>query len=271
MSSPSICGGFLTDKRSMVAFTWTITTVMTYFAFLTAIVLIVQIQGHYRKLERSYENGDYYNRYLEDGGGGQDEDHEASHDGEDEYRHQMEAIVLLTSMTARSVSFVAAYTMILATGLSLYGSTAIVGFTSLRGVYIAPCFPSGSDTMRVGIFGGAVVLFANLLLVCAVVLGEVRVEDYKREDGEDGEEYQVERIATVLAVTCMFLSVLYTIFAVLLFLCFASDDFQLSDVDVASSHAKTPLVSVTGAVNPDARQLDSPGFITMENSSQGTA
>jgi hypothetical protein len=37
------------------------------------------------------------------------------------------------------------------------------------------------------------------------------------------EPYAVERIATVLAVTCMFLSVLYAMFAVLLFLAYASD------------------------------------------------
>ncbi len=86
------------------------------------------------------------------------------------------------------------------------------------------------------------------------------------------EPYQVERIATVLAVACMFLSALYTIFAVLLFLCYASDEILSVGVenDVANSHVKTPLVSVTGAVSSDQRQLDSPGFITMENSSQGT-
>ena len=83
----------------------------------------------------------------------------------------------------------------------------------------------------------------------------------------------MERIATVLAVSCMFLSALYTIFAVLLFLCYASDESLSNDgdTDVANSHAKTPLVSVTGAVSTDQRQLDSPGFITMDNSSQGTS
>jgi hypothetical protein len=102
----------------------------------------------------------------------------------------------------------------------------------------------------------------------------VQVEDYQRDGGDqDTEPYQVERIATVLAVACMFLSALYTIFAVLLFLCFASDEVLGDDIqsDVANSHTKTPLVSVTGAVSSDQRQLDSPGFITMENSSQGTS
>merc|ERR1711966_45802 len=99
---------------------------------------------------------------------------------------------------------------------------AIVGFTSLRGVYIAPCFSIGSNKLRVGIFGGMIVIFANLLLVCAVVLGEVKVnsnynDDPEREQDGEGEPYEVERIATILAVTFIFLSALYTIFAVLLF------------------------------------------------------
>ena len=102
------------------------------------------------------------------------------------------------------------------------------------------------------------------------------MEDYRKEheggDREELEPYQVERIATVLAVACMFLSALYTIFAVLLFLCYASEEILSEGVDndVANSHAKTPLVSVARAVSSDQRQFDSPGFITMENSSQGT-
>lgn len=88
------------------------------------------------------------------------------------------------------------------------------------------------------------------------------------------EPYQVERIATVLAVMCMFLSALYTIFAVLLFMCYASEGGLTQDDknDVSSAHAKTPLVSVsrTGVPTPQQLELEGPGFITMENSSQGT-
>jgi hypothetical protein len=207
--------------------------------------------------------------------------------------------------------------MMLATALSLYGSTAIVGFTSLRGVYIAPCFSSGNDQMRIGIFGGAIVIFANLLLVCAVILGEVRVstvllclniliggvfdcysiplshpfihlfvylqvEDYKYDDDRDQngmEPYRVERIATVLAVTCMFLSALYTIFAILLFLCHASDDIHHSSEgnenhnihhDTGNMNHTNPLVTVTTAGDQRHNSNihhNSPGFITMENSS----
>ena len=155
----------------MVAFTWTITTVLTLFAFLTAIALTIQVHSHYRRMERYYESDDWLNQYMSNG---DDNPEEGGHDQEEQYRQQQEAYLLLSTMTARSITFVAVYTMVIAFALSLYGSTAIVGFTSLRGVYIAPCFSSGNK-MRVGIFGGAIVVFANLLLVCAVVLGEVRV------------------------------------------------------------------------------------------------
>lgn len=156
-----------------MAFTWTITTVLTFLAFLTAIALTIQIHSHYRRMERYYESDDWIQQYMENGDDdGQDG---GSHDQEEQYRQQQEAYIQLATMSARSMTFVAIYTMVLATALSLYGTTAIVGFTSLRGVYIAPCFSSGSNKMRVGIFGGGTVIFANLLLVCAVILGEVRV------------------------------------------------------------------------------------------------
>jgi len=174
----------------MVAFTWSITTVLTLFAFITAVVLSVKVHSHYNYLEKYYEgddwyqvNEDYYNYdNSQDGDGdnnnnnnnGNYNDYDNSHD--EEYREQVrESYMLLSSMSAKSITFVAVYTMILATALSCYGSMAIVGFTSLRGVYIAPCFSIGSNKLRVGIFGGAIVIFANLLLVCAVVLGEVKV------------------------------------------------------------------------------------------------
>jgi hypothetical protein len=100
----------------------------------------------------------------------------------------------------------------------------------------------------------------------------LQVEDYKENNQDQGDEmqpYQVERISTVLAVACMFLAALYTIFAILLFLCYASEETQSESVethDSGASHSKTPLVTVSTA---DQRHIDSPGFITMDNSSQG--
>jgi hypothetical protein len=58
---------------------------------------------------------------------------------------------------------------------------------------------------------------------CTFSLKKKQVEDYRDGNQDEMEPYAVERIATVLAVTCMFLSVLYAMFAVLLFLAYASD------------------------------------------------
>ena len=101
------------------------------------------------------------------------------------------------------------------------------------------------------------------------------MEDYSQNgDGEETEPYRVERISTVLAVTCMFLSALYTIFAVLLFLCYASenilsegrDDHDHREINThgVGNHNNKPLVTVNTG---DQRHMDSPGFITMEGSS----
>lgn len=162
--APSLCGSFLTDKQSLVAFTWTLTTVFTLLAFVGAAVTVIHTHTRYMRLEKEYEEQYEYSRYNNDEG--------ASGSADREYERYLK----LASVQSGSLTFVTVYTVILATALSLFGSTAIVGFTSLRGVYIAPCFSSsGSPRLKLGIFGGAIIFFANLLLVCAVILGEIRV------------------------------------------------------------------------------------------------
>jgi hypothetical protein len=184
MVSPSLCGGFLSDKHSMMAFTWTISTLLTLMAFLVAIVLVIQIHTHYRRMERYYSSSSWYTDYYANYGQDQEEEQGGMGGHQQEYNMDeadriAESAMLLASLSSRSISFVAVYTMAIAVALNLYGSTAIVGFTSLQGVYIAPCFSSSGsmshNNMHVGMFGGAIVIFANLLVVGAVILGEVRV------------------------------------------------------------------------------------------------
>lgn len=60
-----------------------------------------------------------------------------------------------------------------------------------------------------------------------------REEQNREGEHEDRVPYEVERIATVLAVTCMFLAALYSTFAILLFLYFGSKEsheFEEDDV-----------------------------------------
>jgi hypothetical protein len=138
--------------------------------------MTIHVHTHYIRLEHYYEeayksylaNKNYYNdddqQQQEPGGG----------DNENSMDRQYQEMMALTQLSSKSITFVALYTISLAVALSLYGSTAIVGFTSLQGVYIGPCFSSAlPPKLKVGIFGGSIIFFANLLLVCAVIFGEV--------------------------------------------------------------------------------------------------
>lgn len=76
-----------------------------------------------------------------------------------------------------------------------------------------------------------------------MVVGVTQVEDYREgREREETEPYAVERIATVLAVTCMFLSALYSIFAVLLFVTSASEHPEKA---AAEDSRSKPLVTMT--------------------------
>ena len=59
-----------------------------------------------------------------------------------------------------------------------------------------------------------------------------QVDDDNEKHGEDGEyKTEIESIAGILGVTCMFLAALYSIFAVLLFLFFGSIEGEELDED----------------------------------------
>ena len=177
--APSLCGSFLADRRSLVALTWTLITVLTMLAFVGSAGMVIHWHTQYKRMEHYYEEQYEQSLYQhEQQQQQQQEGEEQQHGGSQDYersREQYEAYIALASIRSGTMTFAAIYTVIVALGLSLYGTTAIVGFTSLRGDYIAPCFSSGSSNLKMGIFGGAVVFFANLLLVCAVIFGEVRV------------------------------------------------------------------------------------------------
>ena len=178
MPAPSLCGSFLGSKRALLAFTWTLTTILTLVAFLASIAFIIQINSHYKYLERinnyndDNNNGNgngnnQNNRYMQE-----DEDGDEQHSQDD--KKEQNWYPLLAGTSSGAMTFVGVYTMFLSLALQFYGITAIVGFTSLQGAYIAPCFPN-RNRLKIGIFGGAVVVFANSLLLTAVIFGEFRV------------------------------------------------------------------------------------------------
>ena len=223
--APVLCPA-VSSKKSLLGLGWSVNTLLTVLSFITAAVITTSIHIHYNKLagmeqmnDNSGDRDDYdkddhdksgdqenedregggrlLNRYLEDKA---DEDHHS----EDEQKAVN--YTLLASVNSTAITFSFFYTALLSLALTLYGSMAVVGFTSIRGSYIEPCFPSEPsdiiDTAKVvtvspdllkerstrkmnlkaGIFMGMLVLFANLCLVTAVVLGEVRVSSYHHID-----------------------------------------------------------------------------------------
>ena len=69
---PSLCGGFLKERRSLVAFTWTLTVILTLVAFIVSCVLMVHVNTRYARMYLydgySFYNNRYNNRWLEDMG-----------------------------------------------------------------------------------------------------------------------------------------------------------------------------------------------------------
>lgn len=215
-----LCGSFVRNKRSLVAVTWSITCWLTFVALLVATAAILHVEW------TTHENNN--------------KDEEGQHNNDN------------ANLTSHSMILVAVIMIVIAVSLGLYGSTTIVGFTSWYGVYIAPClsleyWAPQYPTLQVGIFGGIVVFFSNLLLITAVIFGEVRVvqkqqhhnnnnnNNYWYEEKDQDELFAIEKIATIMAVTCMFLAALYIVFALLLFLYIGSSTSEVSNHNLHES------------------------------------
>jgi hypothetical protein len=150
------------------------------------------------------------NRNMEQQGGGQQQHQqqggEQQHDnGNREGCHSRddldeEFFESLATTNSRGLVFAGVYTTVLGIALSLYGSTVVVGFMSAKGEYIPPCFSFRDmsviddedrnandedsttgpkklwgETIHRGIFLGSLVIFSNLMLLCAVIFGELQV------------------------------------------------------------------------------------------------
>eukprot|EP00568_Trieres_chinensis_P002585 CAMPEP_0183302780 /NCGR_PEP_ID=MMETSP0160_2-20130417/8443_1 /TAXON_ID=2839 ORGANISM="Odontella Sinensis, Strain Grunow 1884" /NCGR_SAMPLE_ID=MMETSP0160_2 /ASSEMBLY_ACC=CAM_ASM_000250 /LENGTH=321 /DNA_ID=CAMNT_0025465593 /DNA_START=176 /DNA_END=1142 /DNA_ORIENTATION=- len=256
--APSLCGQVVSSKRSLLAVAWSVATVLAFSSFVAAGLFSARIERRYAYLARLYggNDDDEYQKWYEedcddkdekekegDGGGGEGDgggdrarrlarELEGSGDGKDDACHRSgdssdedfpySYYPTLASQSSTAVTFAALNAGGLAVTLSLYGSLSIVGFSSVKGAYIAPCLgttrsPAAART-HLGVFLGMLVLFSNVCLVCAVVLGEFRVTDYlDEEDHEELDPYKIESIARILCALCTTLAVVYGLYAVLLF------------------------------------------------------
>lgn len=140
----------------------------------------------------------YLNSNDQEGGEGQNNNnnnHEGCHSADD----AEDFFESLATTNSRGLVFAGVYTTVLGIALSLYGSTVVVGFMSAKGEYIPPCFSFRSmsvieeeenrsdedsttgpknlwkEKIHRGIFLGSIVIFSNLMLLCAVIFGELQV------------------------------------------------------------------------------------------------
>ncbi|KAL7553837.1 hypothetical protein ACHAWF_017975, partial [Thalassiosira exigua] len=285
-----LCGSLITSRRSFLALAWTLTTLLSFFSFGVSVFLGTKITNQYNSmLTDEYaewyrdEYGEGYNqnwncrgrRGLNENENGNSQSGDQNNDREEEGERDREGcrsndmaaldeefFESLATTNSRGLVFAGVYTTLLGIALSLYGSTVVVGFMSLKGEYIPPCFSFRSmsimeedDTMNDedsttgpkklwgekihrGIFLGCVVIFSNLMLLCAVIFGELQVHDnynnYDEQQQHNLFSYRIEKISSVFAITCIVLAFVYILFAVIYTTCGGMDDDSDSQLDSSS-------------------------------------
>jgi hypothetical protein len=145
------------SKRGLLASLWSIVTILTAISFLTAFIFALSTANDENADNQYYNN---YNNNNQNGEGSQDEEYN-SYD---------------VAVTSRALAFSALWTGVLAALLSVFG-TVILGWQSPTGLYYNCCSSSVHRTTPLGIgsFIGALLMFANLTLVCSVLFGEFQV------------------------------------------------------------------------------------------------
>ena len=142
------------SRRSLLAALWSIVGLLTLTSFVIAVVF-------------AYANQKYDNEYAE-------YNNDWSNDNkQNQYQQQGYQAV---SVTSRAMVFAAIWTAVLSGILVIYG-TVILGVRMPTGKYYACCAGNvhRMTPVSLGAFGGSLLMFANLTLVCAILFGEFEV------------------------------------------------------------------------------------------------
>lgn len=147
MAHPSICGDSVSSRRGLLASIWSLLTLLTAVAFFVALIFTLSAQ------DSDYDGQYNYN--------GDDRDQEIAPE---------------MAVTSRAMAFAALWTAVLATLMAIFG-TVILGWQSPTGQYYTCCSSQVHRTtpLALGSFIGALLMFANLTLVCSVLFGEFEV------------------------------------------------------------------------------------------------
>jgi len=168
----AVCIGTVSSRRGLLAALWTLLTILTAVAFLLALIFTLSAQ----------DSDDYYQQYYYGGEGAE------GAGAEEQQQQELEPEMAVTS---RAMAFAALWTAVLATLMAIFG-TVILGWQSPTGQYYTCCSPQVHRTtpLALGSFIGALLMFANLTLVCSVLFGEFEVRRATLGDNRGGALYQ---------------------------------------------------------------------------------
>ena len=144
------------SRRSLLAALWSIVGLLTLSSFVIALV--------FAYANTQYNDNNEYNYY--------DERYWGNSNDQQQQQYQQQAI----SVTSRAMVFAAIWTAVLSGILVIYG-TVILGVRMPTGKYYACCAGNvhRMTPTSLGAFGGSLLMFANLTLVCAILFGEFEV------------------------------------------------------------------------------------------------
>lgn len=147
--SEAFCGSIVQSRRGLLAFGWQFVSILTIIAFITASIIVAG---------DSSSNANNYNNNNNNNNGGQQEQ------------------VTAVSLTSKAMEFAAMWTAIVSMGMMVWG-TVLLGVQSPTGTYYSCCVGTVHKTtsMSLGAFIGALAMYSNLTLVCAVLFGEFQV------------------------------------------------------------------------------------------------
>ena len=150
----TICGKTISSRRALLASLWSLVSILTAMSFLTALVYAITTKDEFG--DNGYYYGDQQQQQQQQGREGMDPE---------------------LAVTSRALAFSALWTAVLAALMSVFG-TVILGFQSpLSGQYYLCCDRSVHKTTPLGLgsFIGALLMLANLTLICSVLFGEFEV------------------------------------------------------------------------------------------------
>lgn len=215
------------SSRSLLAALWSIVGLLTLTSFVIAILFAYASKKYDEANNANEQDGDEDARW--------------------EYQQGGSAI----AVTSRAMVFAAIWTAVLSGILVIYG-TVILGVQMPTGKYYACCAGNvhRMTPLSLGAFGGSLLMFANLTLVCAILFGEFEIRDFNfgadrqpeeqndNDDNDDGSDSVVDQSSFAFSIMCIFFTVMYAAFAALVF--YSSDELLEESVADARDESLSP-------------------------------